>query len=102
MPVKGFLKDEDSESTASHGKAQLHSECIPRKEMDNTEIAPPVEMPALEPVGMELLTPRHETSKPDEWPLPVSPIPALFAMTEIRDERSGANESPKHDTFYHA
>lgn len=102
MPAKEFLKEEDEESTDSQGKPQLHSECIPRKEMDNTEVIPPVELPALEPVGMELLTPRDETNKAEkDWPLPISPLPALFAMTEIRDERIGTDESPKHETFYH-
>lgn len=55
------------------------------------------ELPALEPVGSELDGP---TSTP-EWPLALSPLPLLFAMTEMRDERGGHNNSPKHDTFYH-
>ena len=102
VPPKEFSKEEDEESTASQGKPQLHSECIPRKEMDNTEVMQPVELPALEPVGMELLTPRDKTDELEkEWPLPISPLPALFAMTEIRDERAGTNESPQHETFYH-
>jgi hypothetical protein len=105
MPANEFRKEEDEESTFSQGKPQLHSECIPRKEMENTEVippVPPVELPALEPVGMELLTLRDETDKPEkEWPLPISPLPALFAMTEIRDERTGTTESPQHKTFYH-
>ena len=102
------IPDEDQESTRppppdeDSGKAMLHSECVSPKEMDNTEVIPPVELPALEPVGMELLTPRSATDNMEkDWPLPVSPLPALFAMTEIRDERTGA-DSPKHNTYYHA
>jgi hypothetical protein len=102
LPPKELPKEDDEESNDSHGKPQLHSDCVPRKEMPNTEVAAPVELPALEPVGMELLTPRDETERPEkEWPLPISPLPALFAMTEIRDERTGTDESPRHETFYH-
>ncbi len=39
----------------------------------------------------------------EDWPLsplPLSPVPLLFAMSELRDERA-ENVSPKHDTFYH-
>ncbi|TVY83841.1 hypothetical protein LSUE1_G001618 [Lachnellula suecica] len=102
--TQDFSREEDEESTSSRGreKPQLHSECIPRKELDNTELVPPVELPALEPVGMELLTPREDKENSErEWPLPISPLPALFAMTEIRDERTGWSESPRHETFYH-
>jgi hypothetical protein len=102
------IPDEDQESTRppppdeDAGKAMLHGESLVPKEMENTEVIPPVELPALEPVGMELLTPRSATDNLEkDWPLPVSPLPALFAMTEIRDERTGA-DSPKHNTFYHA
>jgi hypothetical protein len=78
---------------------ELTSECMPRRELDNSEVH---ELPAVEPVGFELLTPRDETDNPaTDWPLPLSPLPALFAMTEIRDERTGADCSPKHQTFYH-
>ncbi|TVY44037.1 hypothetical protein LSUB1_G002137 [Lachnellula subtilissima] len=98
VPAKLFPKDEDEETTALPGKPQLHSECIPRKEMENTQVIPP-----LEPVGMELLTPRDDTNRPEkEWSLPISPLPALFAMTEMRDERTGGDDSPRHETFYHA
>ncbi|EPE36422.1 hypothetical protein GLAREA_05760 [Glarea lozoyensis ATCC 20868] len=105
------IPDEDQESTRpppppppsdDADKAMLHGDCVVPKEMANTEIIPPVELPALEPVGMELLTPRSATDNMEkDWPLPISPLPALFAMTEIRDERTGA-DSPRHDTFYHA
>jgi hypothetical protein len=102
------VSEEDQESTRpppadeDAGKAMLHSQSVEPKEMENTEIIAPVELPALEPVGMELLTPRSATdNREKDWPLPVSPLPALFAMTEIRDERTGA-DSPKHNTFYHA
>lgn len=106
------VKEEDEESAAATlqppapednegGKAQLHSECIPVREMENTEVIPPVELPALEPVGQEMLTPRGDMETDKEWPLPISPLPALFASAEIRDERMGVEESPKHETFYH-
>ncbi|RDL38622.1 uncharacterized protein BP5553_02962 [Venustampulla echinocandica] len=95
------FRDDDS-TAADSGKPQLHSECVPPKELDNSEVVLPAELPALEPVGMELLTPRDVTDKPEkEWPLPISPLPALFAEAEMRDERAGKSESPKHETFYH-
>ena len=62
LPAKLLPRDEDEETMALPGKPQLHSECIPRKEMENTQVIPPVELPALEPVGTELLTPRNETN----------------------------------------
>lgn len=105
------MKEEDEESGAGTmqqapedndgGKAQLHSDCIPVKEMENTEVVAPVELPALEPVGQEMLTPRGDMENNKDWPLPISPLPALFASAEIRDERMGVEESPKHETFYH-
>jgi hypothetical protein len=33
---------------------QLHSECVPVKELDITETKSSVELPALEPVGIEI------------------------------------------------
>jgi len=70
--------------------------------MDNSEVVLPVELAALEPVGFELLTPRDETNNlAIDWSLPISPLPALFAMTEMRDERTGADDSPRNETFYH-
>jgi hypothetical protein len=93
--------DNESENS-EQGKAQLHSECVPVRELENTEVQPPVELPAVEPVGNELLTPRSGTMDPhEEWPLPLSPVPLLFAQAELRDERTGRSESPKHETFYH-
>jgi hypothetical protein len=60
-----------------------------------------VELPAPEPVGMELRTPKSGTVEPpEEWPLPLSPLPLLFAMAELRDERTRWNESPRHETYY--
>lgn len=94
--------EDDDLSPTDPGKPQLHSECVSPRELENSEIVLPAELPALEPVGMELLTPRDVTSYPEkEWPLPISPLPALFAEAEIRDERAGKSESPKHETFYH-
>ncbi|KAH6670684.1 hypothetical protein B0J14DRAFT_101000 [Halenospora varia] len=95
---KDFREDDESPTNEHAGKAQLHGECIVPQEVDNTEIIPPVELPALEPVGMELLTPRDEAPE-KEWPIPISPLPRLFAEAELRDQRMGA-DSPKHNTFY--
>ena len=99
-PVKQLEDDESSHS--DEAKAQLHSESVPTRELENSEIIPPVELPALEPVGSELNTPRDGSMAPiEEWPLPLSPLPLLFAMTELRDEKAGRSDSPKHETFYH-
>ncbi|KAG9232671.1 hypothetical protein BJ875DRAFT_442940 [Amylocarpus encephaloides] len=103
-PVKPNEKEDDEDPAQppeDPGKPQLHGECMPVREMENTEVIPPVELPVPDPVGMELLTPRSATEHPKEWPLPISPLPALFASVEMRDQRSGAEESPKHETFYH-
>jgi hypothetical protein len=69
-------------------------------ELENREVH---ELPALEPVGSELNTPMEARMREEDWPvspMPLSPLPLLFAMSEMRDERAG-NVSPKHDTFYH-
>ncbi len=88
------------------------------KELESTEVH---ELPALETVGSELNTPMEARPRirlggdgimeesdidPDEeWamqsPLPLSPLPLLFAMTELRDERMGRSESLRHETYYH-
>jgi hypothetical protein len=95
---KEEFNDNESENS-EQGKAQLHSECVPVGELADTELH---ELPAVEPVGNELLTPRSGTMDPhEEWPLPLSPLPLLFAQAELRDERTGRSESPKHETFYH-
>ena len=88
--------DDSGEST--QGSAQLHAESVEMRELENTQV---YELPAPEPVGSELNTPRDGHMDPiEEWPLPLSPLPLLFAMTELRDERAGNNNSPKHDTYY--
>ncbi len=69
----------------------------------------PAELPALEPVASELSTPTGDVrmrGKDEEWsvpstPLPLSPLPLLFAMSEWRDERAGVKEGPRHETYYH-
>ena len=68
-------------------------------QFSNAEVLPPLELPAIEPVGTELLAPSDKQGK--EWSLPILPLPALFAMSEIRDERTGTDEGSKHETFYH-
>lgn len=93
---------EDLNGDSSHstqGKAQLHSDCLPARELGSCEIH---ELPAVEPVGSELHTLRDEATAESrkERPLPLSPLPLLFAMAELRDKRAGHNP-PKHNTFYH-
>jgi hypothetical protein len=93
---------EDLNGDSSHstqGKAQLHADCVPARELGSCEIH---ELPVVEPVGSELHTPRDKTTTESgkEWPLPLSPLPLLFAMVELRDKRAGHNP-PKHNTFYH-
>jgi hypothetical protein len=100
-PVKEET-DDDSNHSSSQGKPQLHSDCVPVGELANTEVVRPVELPALEPVGPELNTPMESEKDPVDWPLPLSPLTALFVASELRDERTGGDESPKHETFYHA
>jgi len=92
--------EDDDSGESTQAKAQLHSESVEMRELENNEVH---ELPAAEPVGSELNTPRDGGMDPiDEWPLPLSPLPLLFAMTELRDERAGNNYSPKHDTYYHS
>jgi len=69
-------------------------------QFSNAEALPAFELQAIEPVGTELLTPSEKQG--EEWPLPlpISPLSLLFAMTEIRDERTRTEEGPKHETFY--
>ncbi|KAN0099315.1 hypothetical protein V8E51_013090 [Hyaloscypha variabilis] len=79
---------------------QLHSDCVWAKELESAEVH---ELPAIEPVGSELNTPMESRMREEDWPvstLPLSPLPLLCAMTEMRDARAG-NMSPRHDTFYH-
>jgi hypothetical protein len=100
VPVKDV--NGDTSNSSSERKAQLHSDSVVAKELESTEIRPPVELPALEPVGPELNTPRdRKLDLAEEWQIPLSPLPLLFVMTEMRDERIGNSESPKHETFYH-
>lgn len=79
----------------------------PPGELECSEIH---ELPAREPVGSELNTPRdvlHQDGEGEdvvreEWPMPLSPLPLLFAMSELRDKRATVqNDPPKHKTFYH-
>jgi hypothetical protein len=77
-------------------KAQLHSDCIPTHELDNSEVILPVEMPAVEPVGSELSMPREGSM---EWPIPLSPLPLLFALTEMKDNKAESIKTA-HDTYY--
>lgn len=67
-------------------------------ELENTEVH---ELAAPEAVGSELSTPRDGHMDPiEEWPLPLSPLTQLFAMTELRDKRAENNNSLKHETYY--
>lgn len=108
-----------SSSAAGDDIAQLHSDTIePPKELPDTEV---YEMAAPDPVGTELNTPmtarprirlngdgsvdENDDGEEEHWPiqspLPLSPLPALFAATELRDERMGRSESTRHQTYYH-
>jgi hypothetical protein len=59
------------------------------------------ELPPLEPVGSELHIPDILVIPSTGSPLLLLPLPLLFTMAELRDERTGRSESPKHETFYH-
>lgn len=83
MKKEAVLAISDAENDPGElkqGKSQLHSESV---ELETHEIH---ELPAVEPVGSELSTPRDGAI--EQWRLPVTPLRALFAMTEIRDERA--------------
>jgi hypothetical protein len=94
----------DTDSNRSSTQTQVLRISIPLEELAVNEVH---EMPAVEPVGSELTTPRDtmladETGEGREgWHLPVGPVPAMFAMSELRDQRV-VRPLPKHETFYHA
>jgi hypothetical protein len=68
---------------------QLCLEWVPGNSLDDTVVQPPVELPASEPVGMELHTSKSGTmGSPEEWPVPLEPLPLLFATAELRNERT--------------
>jgi hypothetical protein len=104
---KLFQDHDDNDSAASPAppeKAQLHADPPPPAEVEVHEVH---ELPAVEPVGSELSTPMEARMR-DDWDvspmgtMPLSPLPMLFAMTEMRDQRNGVGDvSPRHDTFYH-
>jgi hypothetical protein len=80
----------------------LHVHCPDcRLLVDHRVLGSIAELPPLEPVGSELHTPDIPENPSTGSPLPLSPPPSLFAMAELRDERTGRSESPKHETFYH-
>lgn len=91
-------------SPALPEKAQLHADPAPSAEVEIYEVH---ELPAVEPVGSELSTPMKARMKDDQpvspmGTMPLSPLPLLFAMTEMRDQRNGVwDVSLRHDTFYH-
>ena len=89
------MGDDSGESTET--KSDVHPENFEMGELETHEVH---ELPAVEPVGSELNNSTDGTMKPEEWPLPITPLRALFAMAEIRDERAGNNGSPQHDTYY--
>ncbi|KAI9650911.1 hypothetical protein NHQ30_000946 [Ciborinia camelliae] len=66
------------------GKAQLHGDSMEMRELHGKEVIPPVELPAMEPVGSELLTPIGKSSR-RKWKSegsPVSPISPLGEENE--------------------
>jgi len=86
------------EDSYNSWKPQLHSEDVKPRELEINEV---YELAAPEPVGSELSTPRDGNMEPiEEWPLPISPLRALFASSELRDQRIGRSDSPKHETYY--
>ncbi|KAE9373050.1 hypothetical protein N431DRAFT_337466 [Stipitochalara longipes BDJ] len=99
---KLFHDADSAHSPSAPEKAQLHAESAPPVEVEVHEVH---ELPAVEPVGSELSTPMEARMREEEWPvspMPLSPLPLLFAMTEMRDQRNGVGDvSPRHDTFYH-
>ncbi|KAH8593556.1 hypothetical protein B0O99DRAFT_206300 [Bisporella sp. PMI_857] len=87
----------DGDDSTTRDEMDLHSEAAEPQELENIEV---YELPAAEPVGNELHTPREgKGEKEDNWPLPVSPLRAMFAMSVLRDEKRG-DEGPKHHTYY--
>ena len=94
-----YLPDIKAEDTDSEDSPQLSAalpaEREPPRELENNEV---YELAAAEPVGNELNTPMQNMGKKD-WPLPMTPLRTIFAMTELRDERE-AKESQKHQTYY--
>ncbi|PMD17839.1 hypothetical protein NA56DRAFT_727881 [Hyaloscypha hepaticicola] len=67
---------------------QPHSDRIPTPELADTQLS---EMPALEPIQPELEDHNHSA---EVCPLPLLPVPFLFAMSELRDERQRNSASP--------
>jgi ankyrin repeat protein len=63
-------------------------------ELADTCMQLPAEMPAVEPVGSELYAPT------EVWPLPLSPLPLLFAMSELRDEKAADRNSVMDDSHH--
>lgn len=53
----------DDEYLGTGGKAQLHGDSMEMGELQGRELLPPVELPAREPVGSELLTPIGRSSR---------------------------------------
>jgi hypothetical protein len=99
-PAESVVKNSNHSGSASSplAKAQFHSESVMHSELENSEV---FELPAVEPVGSELSTLIDEEAIfIPGWQLPLSPLPLLFAMSELRDERGEHNAPPKHDTFY--
>lgn len=101
--AKEYHDNDSAHSPDQPVKVQLQPEILPPPvEMDVHEIH---ELAAVEPVGSELNTPMEARMREDDWPIspmPLSPLPLLFAMTEMRDHRNGVVDvSPRHDTFYH-
>jgi len=90
-------ESEFGESRVASPHPQPHiEEDVEPKELETVEI---YELPASEPVGAELHTPRDGKMDEGDWPLPMGALRAMFVETEMRDERMG-DESPQHQTFY--
>lgn len=97
FPVETKEVDDDSEpGDSTRATPQPLPEIVEPKELEAVEV---YELPAAEPVGIELHTPRDGKMDEEDWPLPMGPLRAMFVEAEMRDERMG-DESPNHQTFY--
>ena len=90
-------KDFDTDSNRTSRQTNVTPDLritVPPVEVANQEIH---ELPALEPVGTEMHTPRDTNvgggkEEEEKWPLPLSPLSFLFAMSELRDQRRELEE----------
>lgn len=75
-------------------KAQLHGESMEMRELQGREVMAPVELPAREPVGSELLTPIGKSfrKKRKREPSPVSPLNSPGDVERLNEQKVLAGE----------